>query len=165
MALGNNSFGIKLRDMLWPDSRQRLVEILCDEYADAVKDVAQFQEHAQRMTYPGFRDRLLRIAEQEKAHAEWLGSKIRALGGAIPEARFTIQNGRNSWECLRMDAEEERRDYTWILERVYAVAEKADPEIALGLRRIHEEEKRHRAEFLDMLIKSDPQASLVGDHL
>ena len=151
-----------LRDMLWPDSRQRLIDILCDEYADALKDFAQFQEHAQRMTYPGFRDRLLRIADEEKAHADWLGSKIRALGGTIPETRFTVPIGKNSWECLRMDAEVERRDYPWILERLYAIAEQTDPEIAVGLRCIHEEEMRHRAEILDMLIKSDPQASLVS---
>ena len=150
------------RDMLWSDQRRRLIEVLRDEYVDEAKDVAQFQEHARRMTYPSFRNRLLRIAEEEKAHVDWLRDKIRALGGTIPETKLTVKNGRNSWECLRLDAEEEKRDYASILERVYDVAEQTDPEIAQGLRRILEEEKRHRAEILDMLMKSDPQAALAG---
>lgn len=50
-----------------------------------------------------------------------------------------------------------------MLERVYRIAEQTDPKIAQGLRRIHDEEKRHRAEILEMLMKSDPQAALVGN--
>lgn len=152
----------QFRDMLWPDQRRHLIEVLRDEYGDEAKDVAQFQEHARRMTYPSFRERLLRIAEEEKAHVDWLGDKIRALGGTVPDTKLTVKNGKNSWECLRLDAEEEKRDYGSTLERVHTVAEQTDPEIAHGLRRIHEEEKRHRAEILDMLMKSDPQAALAG---
>jgi rubrerythrin len=83
----------RFRFVLWPDHRQQLIEVLCDEYLAEANDFEQFQEHALRMTYPSFRERLLRIA------------------------------------------------------------------------RIHEEEKRHRAEILEMLMKSDPQAALVGNVL
>lgn len=142
------------------DDRRRLCELLRDEYVNEAKDVVQFQEHAARMTYPGFRDRLLRIAEEERAHVEWLRDKIRALGGEVPQTMLTVKNGRNSWECLLMDVEEEKRDCVSILERIYTLAEKTDPEIAEGLRRIHEEEKHHHEEIIDMLMKSDPQAGL-----
>jgi hypothetical protein len=57
-----------------------------------------------------------------------------------------------------MDVEEEKRDGIEALERLYTAAKDADPEIAEGLRRIHEEEKRHREEILDMLMRTDPQA-------
>ena len=140
--------------------RQRLIELLRDEYMKEVKDVAQFQEHADRMTYPHFRKRLLHIAEEEKAHVEWLRDKIRALGGELPEMLLPVTSGRNNWECLLADVEEERRDSSAVLARIYTLAEEADLEIADGLRRIHENEKRHRQEILDMLMKSDPQAQL-----
>ncbi len=38
------------------------------------------------------------------------------------------------------------------------IAEHTDPEIAEGLRRMREEEKRHREEITDMLMKSDAYA-------
>lgn len=145
-------------DALRPDQRQRLLEILRDEYLDEAKDVVQFEVHARRMTYPHFRERLLRIAEEEKAHVTWLKEQILALGGEVPETTFTVKTGKNSWECLLMDVEEEKRDCTAMLEHLYTVAEHADPKIAEGLRRIREDEKRHREEILDLLLKSDPYA-------
>jgi len=143
---------------LQPDHRQRLIEVLHGEYVDEAKDVVQFEAHARRMTYPPFRERLLRIAEEEKAHVQWLQDKIQALGGEIPRTTLTVKNGQNSWECLLMDIEEEKRDRTTILEQLYTVVEPADPDIAEGLRRIRDDEKRHREEILDMLLKSDPYA-------
>ena len=97
---------------LQPDYRQRLIEVLRDEYVDEAKDVVQFEEHARRLPYPHFRERLLRIAEEEKAHVKWLKEQITALGGEIPQTTFTVKNGKNSWEGLLMDVEEEKRDCT-----------------------------------------------------
>jgi len=155
----------RFRDIFWPDRRQHLIEILRDQYVKAANDVAQFQEHARRMAYPSFRDRLSRIAAEEKTHVDWLRDKIRALGGSIPETQLTVKNGRNSWACLLIDAEAKKRGYATVPERIYNLAEQANPEIAQGLRRIHEEEQRHHAEILEMLMKSDPQANLVGNFL
>lgn len=143
-----------------PQDRQRLIELLCDEYARQAKDVAQFQQHADKMTYPQFRRRLLRIAEEEQSHVEWLRNKIRALGGEPPEPMLPVTGGKNSWECLLADAEDEGRDGSVTYGSIYALAEEADLGIAEGLRRIYQDETRHRQEILDMLMKSDPQAGL-----
>ncbi len=142
-------------------NRQRLIELLSDEYVRQARDVAQFQEHANKMTYPHFRNRLLGIAEEERSHVEWLREKIRALGGKPPEVVLPVTSGRNNWECLLADVEEEGRDNSVVLGRIYTLGEEADPEIAEGLRRMHDDEKRHRQEILDMLMKSDPQAELL----
>jgi rubrerythrin len=144
-------------ESLQPDERKKLVEILQAEYVEEAQDVAQFTRHAQRLYYPHFRDRLLRIAEEERAHVQWLREKIVVLGGEVPQITFTPKMGKNSWECLLMDLEEEKRCCGDLLERMH-VAEHADPEIAEGLRRMREEEKRHREEIMDMLMKSDPHA-------
>ncbi|MBI3303192.1 MAG: ferritin-like domain-containing protein [Deltaproteobacteria bacterium] len=144
-------------EALHPDDRQKLVEMLREEYIEEAQDVVQFTRHAQRMYYPQFRERLLRIAAEEQAHVQWLREKILALGGDIPQLSFTPKVGKNSWECLLMDLEEEKRCCSNLLQRMHA-AEHADPEIAEGLRRMREEEKRHREEILDMLMKSDPYA-------
>src|SRR5947207_14726250 len=78
---------------LQPDYRQRLIEVLRNEYVDEAQDVVQFEEHARRMHYPHFRERLLRPAEEEKAHVKWLKEQITALGGEIPPTNLPIKNG------------------------------------------------------------------------
>jgi rubrerythrin len=144
-------------EALHPDDRQKLVEMLREEYIEEAQDVVQFTRHAQRMYYPQFRERLLRIAAEEQTHVLWLREKILALGGNIPKISLTPKVGKNSWECLLMDVEEEKRCCGDLLQHMH-VAEHADPEIAEGLRRMRKDEKLHREEIMDMLMKSDPYA-------
>lgn len=136
-------------------NRSKLLEMLCKVYLDEAEDVARLTFHAQQMYYPQFRERLLRIAAEEQANARWLREKIIALGGSPPQASFTPEIGRNSWEYLRLDLEGEKHDDAELMELV-RMAERIDPEIAEGLRRIRKEEQRHHAEILDMHLKSEP---------
>jgi rubrerythrin len=142
-------------DALHPDDHQKLLEILRDVYLEEAQDVAQFTQDAQRMHYPQFRDRLLRIAEAEQAHVRWLRDMILARGGEPPEVSYPPRVTKNAWEALLLDLEEEKRSYGDLLEAMH-IAEQADPEIAEGLKRIREEERQHREEILDMLVRSDP---------
>lgn len=142
---------------LWLTERQRLLEILCAEYTSETQMEMRFRQHAERMHYPQFRDRLLRIATDEERHAGWLREKISAFQGRLPEVAFTETTGKNTWECLLIDLEEERRCVADLEDRLLKV-EKIDPEIALGLRQIQEEEKHHRDEIRDMLMRSDAYA-------
>ena len=161
MALGEylSTGWRKFLDGLRSDDRRRLLDFLREEYLDEVKDAAQFEAHAERMIYPQFRERLQRIAQEEKAHVEWLRNKILALGGELPQRSvLNIEKAGNAWENLLIDVDEEKRDAVHVLTRLYTVAERVDPEIAAGLRRMHEEETRHRDEITQMLMRSDPQA-------
>jgi len=142
---------------LWLTERQRLLEILCAEFASEIQMERLFRQHAQKMHYPHFRERLLRIAADEERHAGWLREKISAFQGRLPEVALTETTGKNTWECLLMDLEEERRCVADLEDRLLKV-EKIDPEIALGLRQIQEEEKHHRDEIRDMLMRSDAYA-------
>src|SRR6266511_5597360 len=142
-------------DARHPDHHQKLLEILRDAYLEEAQDVTQFTQHVERMHYPQFRERLLRIAAEEQAHVTWLRDKLLALGGEIPAVSLTPKVAKNAWEALLIDLEEEKRSYADLLEAMH-IAEQADPEIAEGLQRIREEEQQHREELLDMLVKSDP---------
>ena len=141
-------------DALHPDHHQKLLEILRDAYLEEAQHAAQFTQHAERMYYPQFRERLLHIAAEEQAHVAWLRDKLLALGGEIPGVSFTPKVTKNTWEALLRDMEEEKRSYADLLEAMH-VAEQADPDIAEGLQHIREEEQQHREELLDMLVKSD----------
>lgn len=138
-----------------PDDRQRLIESLCDAYHTETSAVAQFKQHAHRMYYPQFREGLLRIAAEAQAHIPWLQEKILASGGNLPQFSDTLKMGRNSWECLYIDLEEAQSGRINLLEWIH-MAERMEPEIAAGLRRIRADKQQHSEEIRDMLMKSDP---------
>jgi len=139
------------------DDRSRLLAMLCKVYLDEAEDVARLTTHAQQMYYAQFRERLLRIAAEEQKNVGWLRDKIITLGGNPPPVLPTSEAGKNSWESLRLDVEEERRDHVELAELLH-MAERIDPELAEGLRRLRTEERQHRAEILDMQMKSEPYA-------
>ena len=143
-----------LQDTWQPDDRKKLLEILVQEYIEEAQHVSQFAEHARQMYYPQFREKLLRIAAEEQEHAQLLREKILAVGGEIPQISFTPKTGKNSWESLLMDLEEEKRCCADLLERITRVA-LVNQEIAELLRRIYDDEKKHREEIMDMLMRSD----------
>ena len=140
---------------LHPDDHQKLLEMLRDAYLEEAQDVAQFIQDAERMYYPQFRERLLRIAAEEQAHVTWLRDKLRTLGGNIPAVSLPPQGAKNAWQALLMDLEEEKRSGADLL-KAMLTAEQDNPEITEGLRRIREEERQHREKLLNMLMKSDP---------
>lgn len=145
------------RDTPRQEDRQKLLDLLRETHLDEIKDIANFTWHAERMYYPHFRERLLRIVAEEQSHVRWLEEKIRALGGDLPLPTHTPVRGKNTWENLRMDLQEERKDQTELLQGL-RTAEHLDREIAEGLSRLRQDERKHRAELLDMLMKSEPDA-------
>jgi len=140
------------------ENRQKLLAILSDAYRDEIKDIANFTWHAERMYYPHFRERLLRLVAEEQGHVRWLEEKIRALGGNLPPLLDTpIRGGTNTWERLRMDLQEEQKDQNEFLLGI-RVAEQIDQDIAEGLTRLRRDEQKHRTELLDIMMKSEPDA-------
>jgi hypothetical protein len=134
---------------------QTLLEAVCNAYRAEANAVTQCTQHADRMYYPQFRAELLRIAAEEQANIPWLREQILALGGNLLPLSCTPPMGKNSWECLRLDVDEAQRGCINLLGWIH-LAEQAEPRIAMGLRRIRKEKLRHREEFQEMLMKSDP---------
>lgn len=69
---------------LSPTRYRQVVEILRQRYIEEIQHVKRFTQHAQRMQYPQFRQKLLGIASDEAQHAEWIAEKISLLGGKLP---------------------------------------------------------------------------------
>jgi rubrerythrin len=147
----------QLLGALTRNDRQKLLTWLCDEYREEARDVAQFARHAERMYYPHFRERLRRITAEEQAHVQWLREQIIALGGHPPTIVHTPKAEQNGWRSLLLDLNEEQQSCATLLEGV-RLATHIDPDIAAGLRRIREEEARHREEIRAMFMKSEPDA-------
>lgn len=143
---------------LYTDDRQRLLATVCDAYRTEALAAAQLTQHAHRMYYPQFCERLLRMAAESQAQLPWLEEQIRTLGGHRPQRSATPRRGGNSWECLHRDLEAAQRAYGNLLAGIH-LAEHQAPALALGLRRIRESKYQHRDALRDMLMRSDPYTS------
>jgi rubrerythrin len=139
------------------DGRRKAIEILQQQYIEANQSAARFSQHARRMQYPQFREKLLRIAADESKHSDWIAEKIRRLGGALPAVQAVEVSGGNSWQALLADLEEERRAAAEFWDEVYELGTEF-PDVVELLQRVYEDGKIHRAEIMEMLIRSDPQA-------
>jgi rubrerythrin len=139
------------------DGYQRAVEILTKRYIEESQHVERLTQHAQRMQYPQFRDKLLAIAADEAKHVEWLAEKIKLFGGRLPEVSPTSEPVKNSWQYLLEDLNEGQICAAELMEEAQSLREEL-PTVAEVLERIYQDGVRHRDEIRKMLMKSDPQS-------
>jgi rubrerythrin len=139
------------------DGYHRAVEVLTTRYVEESQHVARFTEHAQRMQYPQFRDKLLAIAADEAKHVEWLAEKIRLFGGRIPDVPPISAPVKNSWQYLLEDLNEGQICDAELLAEAQSLREELRS-VAEVLERIYQDGIKHRDEIRKMLMKSDPQS-------
>lgn len=137
-----------------PDRDRAAIEILRQRYTEEMQGIGQLIQHADKMQYRQFREKLLHIAADKSKHAEWIGEMIVSLGGKLPEVAERRSSDENSWRYLQMDLAEEKRCADRLPEQIWRI-ESDHPEISTLLQRIFEAEKKHRQEIADMLMRSD----------
>lgn len=86
MAGGNSSWADRWRGFLGfsPGTTRRALEILSQRYIEESQHIERYNEHARKMQYPQFRDRLLAIAADEAEHVKWIAEQIKLVGGRVP---------------------------------------------------------------------------------
>ena len=137
-----------------PDVHRQTVDILRQRYVAGMQAAGRFKQHAQKMQYPQFRDKLLHIATEKSKHAGWIAEKIATLAGKLPEVPERRSMDENSWQYLLTDLEEENRATDHLPEQIWSI-ESNHPDITAVLQRIYEEEKKYRGEIREMLMRSD----------
>jgi len=147
------------REYLYPDHQRDLLEILCQEYIEKSENVLKLTNYAATMVYPQFRDKLLRIANEEQDYIPRLADHITALGGKVPDASFSPRPGKNAWERLLNALEKKQRQGSDRIDRLVRL-ERIDPKIGEELRRMLQQEEIHQREIQAMMMRSDPQAAL-----
>src|SRR5436190_20383540 len=85
------------------DRSRKASEILIERYIEKSQHVARFTQHAERMQYQQFRQKLLTIAADEAKHVEWLAEKIKLFGGRLPDVPPVPSATKNSWQYLLED--------------------------------------------------------------
>jgi len=137
------------------EARRAALDILRQRYVDESEHANKFNQHARQMHYPQFRETLLHIAAEETEHGGLLAKKIIDLGGKLPEVTGErASTDQSSWQHLLKDLNEEGHCAGELMEEIWAVATDY-PDIAVLLERISKDEKKHRDEIREMLMRSD----------
>lgn len=160
MAVGK-SWGEWWREFLGLslDVRAKALAILNDRYVKGSQHVVHYRQHADRMQYSQFRDRLLAIAADEAKHVEWIAEKIKLLGGTLPDVPPLTSTEKTSWQYLLEDLNEEQRYSGELIEQARSIREEL-PAVAEVLERIYEDGRKHRDTLRELLMRSDPQSHL-----
>jgi bacterioferritin (cytochrome b1) len=141
------------------DGTRKALEILSQRYLEASQHAARFTQHAERMQYPHFRDRLLTIAAEKAKHGEWIAEQIKLLGGRLPDVPPLTVTEKTSWQYLSEDLNEEQQRSVALIEQARSLRAEL-PAVAEVLERIYEDSRRHRETLREMLMRSDPQSHL-----
>jgi rubrerythrin len=140
-----------------PDSDGDAVDILRQRYVEEIQAADRFKQHAQEMEYPQFCEKLLHIALEKTKHAEWIAEKIIALEGKLPEVPECRSMDENNWQSLLMALEDENRSADRLPEQLRRIGLE-HPGITKFLQEMSHEQKKHRDEIREMLMRSDPFA-------
>ena len=140
-------------DVLHPAPRPTLLEALRDTYLAAAHTVTQVTQDAERMEYPQFRARLLRMAAEDQGHVTWL--RDTSSPAAEPSRPARAPRRWHPRVGPRCAGRWPRRAYEALLEPMH-LAEQADPELAAGFCRLRAATQQHREALLEMLVQSDP---------
>ena len=133
------------------------VEVLHLSCRDLLRLARQIDAHADQAPYPHVARLLRRMASEKRQRAETLKEKILSLGGDTGDRDPEIRLGKNHWERINRDIEDQRLLESQFLERGSLLAEDA-PEVSSLLQQIVTAELSHGEIFLDLLARADPQA-------
>ena len=133
------------------------VETLRLSYHDLLRLAQQIDAHAERAPYPHVAQRLRRIAAEKRQSAQALREKLVTWGGE-PEAQpLEINSGKNHWERINRDMEDQKLLESQLLERASLLAEHA-PEVGNLLQQAVAAGLSHKETLLDLVARADPQA-------
>ncbi|HEY4492212.1 MAG TPA: ferritin-like domain-containing protein [Acidobacteriota bacterium] len=142
---------------LAPDESANAVDFLRQRYVEEMQRIERFKQHAEKMHYPQYREKFLEMAKEKRRHAERIGEKIVALGGKLPDVPERRSTDENSWKSLLMALEDENRSADCLPEQLRRIGLE-HPDITKFLQGISHEQKKHRDEIREMLMRSDPFA-------
>lgn len=132
-------------------------EVLINSYCDLSNLARQISAHADKAPYPHVAALLRRIAEEKQSSADLLREKILGSGHRPDELSLEIKSGKNHWERMAQDLNDQTAVETRLLDRA-ALLNGNSPKTAELLRQIADSHRKHRKVLLDLIARADPQA-------
>jgi hypothetical protein len=132
-------------------------DALTSGYRDLRRLTEQIKAHAERAPYPHVAARLRQIASEKQRASGVLKEKILAMGYDFEEPHAAPRSGKNHWQRMVQDLEDQKSLEAFLLEHATLLADDA-PEIGDLLSRIAADQGAHRDILLDLVARADPQA-------
>jgi len=133
------------------------LKLLQESYRDLCRLANQIEAHAQRAPYPYVADCLRKMAQEKHHTATALKERILSKGGDFKDSELELKSGKNHWERMVRDLEDQRALETTLLERAFRLAEEF-PDISDLLKNIALAQASHKETLINLLARSDPQA-------
>ncbi len=135
-------------------------QMLASAYYELFRLADQIESHAEKAPYPHVAAQMRRIALEKRSSASALREKMGEIAGEMKPIRAEVKSGKNHWERIAVDLEDQRAFENEILAQAVLFAADA-PEISVLLRKMASEQAPHREILLDLLVRADPQADLT----
>jgi bacterioferritin (cytochrome b1) len=139
------------------DSFRQAINILQQRYVEETQQRDRFNQHGDKMHYPQFREKLLQISDEKTKYADRIAEAIVALGGKLPSVPERRSTDENSWQQLMIALNDENRSADHLAQQLRGI-ESDIPDVVKLLQQISEQQKQHRGEVREMLMRSDPFA-------
>ena len=139
------------------DKSRKAVDVLRQRYIEEMQQADRFKGYAEKMHYPQFNEKLRAIANEKRRHAEQIAEKLVALGCKLPAVPENTSSNENSWRQLLNALDEEYRSADDLVDQLRGILSDR-PDITELLQQISQEQKKHRDEIREMLMRSDPFA-------
>lgn len=134
--------------------------MLAENYRDLAHLVKQLRLHADRAPYAFVADRLRQLASEKEKSLAVLGEAIERLGGRATSMDVSGPSGKNHWERIGRDLDEQKQLEAQMLRDAGILALDA-PDQGELLSSLVAVERRHAQVLADLVAKADPQAELT----
>ena len=131
--------------------------LLKNSYLRLCVQVKQLAEHAEKAPYPQAAARLRQMAAEKRANADRLRQSVLKLGTTLEETPCEVRSGRNHWERVVQDLQDQKNLETKLFDQATLLA-KETPDLAELLRDIAASQHPHTDILLDLVARADPQA-------
>ena len=118
----------------------------------------QIESHAETAPYPQVAERLRRIANEKWDSGNRLKQIIEKLHGSIPEQLQFSATGKNHWQRLIRDLEDQK-ELDDLLSRYEFALSRQLPEITDFLQELKTMDDAHRQSLTQLIAVADPQAA------
>jgi ferritin-like protein len=137
-----------------PADQEIIISTLQSLYTDEWQLATQLRAHAERLRYPQYQQRVKILSDEKQEHVQRLAKKIAELGGTVPQTTPTVKDGRNDYQRLLGDLEDEKLLVSKYLHEAYKMDD-YDHDTAELLLKIRKKEKDHQATLTDILMRTD----------
>jgi hypothetical protein len=135
-----------------------LINTLESDRQDLMRLAGQIEAHAKQAPYPHVARSLEDLVLEKRNSVELLNTEILNLGcNPSPTPQFDPRSGKNHWERISRDVEDQKVLLGNLLESSARLAEEASQSAEL-LKRIATVEHSHRETLIQLLMRADPQA-------